>query len=180
VTFLARSAVPLAGSPSSWLDPSLLWPSCLDLSLPLLFCSWRCHHDQRRCCAAAGLPSEAPRCPNNRRSKKVALLVLFCCVALPTVDARTSTLPKNKLLLCVSQPQPPWLRLPRHPGAIVFSESTVVSTPVSSSAVPPLRQAMCVGRHHYWATVPLGLGFCVYICNHHLYAIQSRVSHSNC
>jgi hypothetical protein len=47
-TFPAGSAVPLAGSPSSWLDPPLPWPSQSDLSFPLLFCGGRDHHDQRR------------------------------------------------------------------------------------------------------------------------------------
>jgi hypothetical protein len=33
-------------------------------------------------CTVVGLPGGAPRRPVDRRSKKVALLVLFCCVAL--------------------------------------------------------------------------------------------------
>jgi hypothetical protein len=47
-------------------------------------------------CADVGLPGGAPRHPDDRRSKKVGLLVLFCCVALPTVDARTSTPPEER------------------------------------------------------------------------------------
>jgi hypothetical protein len=47
-------------------------------------------------CAAVSLPGGAPRRPDDRRSKKVDLLVLFCCVALPNVDARTSTPPKEQ------------------------------------------------------------------------------------
>jgi hypothetical protein len=35
---------------------------------------------------------------------------------------------------------------------------------------------VCVGRHHSWAADPLGLGFYVYICNHHLYAISIKNS----
>jgi hypothetical protein len=45
-TFPARSAIPLARLPSSWLDPSLSWPSWPDPPLPLLFCG-RCGHYDR-------------------------------------------------------------------------------------------------------------------------------------
>jgi hypothetical protein len=64
-------------------------------------------------------------------------------------------LPKNRLLLRVSRPQPPRLRLTRHPGtlAATFAPSRrcdcggistrrllpSASTPVSSCVVPPLR-----------------------------------------
>jgi hypothetical protein len=46
----ARSVVPLVGSPSSRLDPSLLWPSRPDPPLTLLFCHGRGHghHERRR------------------------------------------------------------------------------------------------------------------------------------
>jgi hypothetical protein len=43
-------------------------------------------------------------------------------------------LPKIRLLLRVSRPRPPRLRLPRHLGAIVFLEHTLVSTPVTTFA----------------------------------------------
>jgi hypothetical protein len=33
-------------------------------------------------CAVVGLPGGVPRHPDGQRSKKVDLLVLFCCVAL--------------------------------------------------------------------------------------------------
>jgi hypothetical protein len=46
--FSARSAIPLAGSPSSWLDSSLPWPSRPDPPIPLLLCSGRGHPDRRR------------------------------------------------------------------------------------------------------------------------------------
>jgi hypothetical protein len=46
--FSARSAIPLAGSPSSWLDSSLPWPSRPDPTIPLLLCSGRGHPDRRR------------------------------------------------------------------------------------------------------------------------------------
>jgi hypothetical protein len=48
VSFPARSTVPLAGSPSSWLDPSLSWPSWPDPPIPLLLCRGRDHLDRRR------------------------------------------------------------------------------------------------------------------------------------
>jgi hypothetical protein len=101
---------------SSRLDPSSLWP---DRRLP----GWirRCRGLPGRirrypfyssagaatmtcadACAATGLPGGAPRRPNNRRSKKVGLLLLFCCVALPIVDARTSTpLEKQATAACL-------------------------------------------------------------------------------
>jgi hypothetical protein len=69
--------------------------------------------------------------------------VLFWCVALPIVDARTSTLPKIRLLLRVFRPRPPRLRLPRHLGAIVFLEHTPVSTPATTFA--PSRRCDCGG-----------------------------------
>jgi hypothetical protein len=46
--FSARSAISLAGSPSSWLDSSLPWPSWLDPLIPLLLCSGRGYPDRRR------------------------------------------------------------------------------------------------------------------------------------
>jgi hypothetical protein len=69
--------------------------------------------------------------------------VPFCCVALPIVDARTSTLPKIRLLLRVFRPRPPRLRLPRHLGAIVFLEHTTISTPAATFA--PSRCCDCGG-----------------------------------
>jgi hypothetical protein len=50
---------------------------------------------------------------------------------------------KNRLLMRVSQPRPPRLRLPRHSGAIVFSESTSVST--LAAAFTPSRRCDCGG-----------------------------------
>jgi hypothetical protein len=49
-------------------------------------------------CVADGLPGGAPRRPDDRRSKKVGLLVLFCCVPLSIVDARTSTPPEEQAI----------------------------------------------------------------------------------
>jgi hypothetical protein len=110
----------------SQLDSLLLRPSQLDLSslwpdrrLLGWICQCRGLAGRIRCypfysaagattmtgadaCAATGLPGGAPRRPNDRRSKKVGLLVIFCCVALPIVDTQTSTFLKNMLLLRVS------------------------------------------------------------------------------
>jgi hypothetical protein len=52
-------------------------------------------------------------------------------------------LPEIRLLLRVSRPRPPRLRLPRHLGAIVFLEHTPVSTPAATFA--PLRRCDCWG-----------------------------------
>jgi hypothetical protein len=110
----------LSSRSSPSLDPSLLRPSRLDSSS-----LWSDRHLPgwiRRCrglsgrihrgpfysvagaatmtgadaCAVADLSGGVPRCSDNRRSKKVCLLVLFSCVALPTVDARTSTPPEKQ------------------------------------------------------------------------------------
>lgn len=47
-TFTARSVVPLVGSPSSWLNLSLPWPSRPDPLVPPLFCHGHDHPDRRR------------------------------------------------------------------------------------------------------------------------------------
>jgi hypothetical protein len=52
-------------------------------------------------------------------------------------------LPKIRLLLPVSRPRPPRLRLPWHLGAIVFLEHTPVSTPAATFA--PSRRCDCGG-----------------------------------
>jgi hypothetical protein len=90
--------------PSSWLDPSLSWPSRPDPSLPLLLLRRRLHWsggrrgpssghpDQRRHMRCAGFPGGAPRWPDTERIKKVHEVVgVHFCVTPPTVDARTST-----------------------------------------------------------------------------------------
>jgi hypothetical protein len=115
-----RTAMSLSSRSSPSLDPSLLRPSRLDspsLWLDRRLPSWihRCRGLSGRihrypfysaadaatmtgadACAATDLSGGAPGCSNDRRSKKVGLLVLFCCVALPTVDARTSTPPEKQ------------------------------------------------------------------------------------
>jgi hypothetical protein len=68
--------------------------------------------------------------------------LLFCCPRRSlTLECRL--LPKNRLLLRVSRPRPPRLRLPRHLGAIVFLEHTPVSTLVTTFA--PSRRYDCEG-----------------------------------
>jgi hypothetical protein len=52
-------------------------------------------------------------------------------------------LPNNRLLMCVSRPWPPRLRLPRHPRAIVFLECTPISSPATAFA--PSRRCDCGG-----------------------------------
>jgi hypothetical protein len=188
VTFPARSIVPLAGSPSSQLDPSLSWPSQSDLPLPLLF--YRDHHDRRRrvCCRWAPWRGSSMSGRSKKQEVWPACALLLC---RPTDRWRSNVDPsplKNRLFLRVSRPRPPQLRLPRHPGAIVFLESTLVSTPaatftptwrVTAGDINPSSPTfgfysnlivcgapvvtMCVGRRHCWAAVPLGLGFCVYM-----------------
>jgi hypothetical protein len=132
------------------------WPSWPDPSLPLLFRRGRDHHYRCRRVRCRG----APRRPDDRRSKKVTLVLFFMSPSRPlTLEHRP--LPKNRLLPRVFQPRPPRLRLSQHPGAIVSSKSThqqhshphhatiagvstrrilpSASTTVSSCAVPPLR-----------------------------------------
>ena len=115
-----RTAMLLSSRSSASLDPSLLRPSRLDS--PSLWPDRRLPGWIRQChglpgrihhypfysaagattmtgadaCVAVDLSGRAPRCSDDRRSKKVGLLVLFCCVALPIVDARTSTPPEEQ------------------------------------------------------------------------------------
>jgi hypothetical protein len=95
-TFTARSILPLARLPSSWLDPSLSWLSQPDPSIPLLFCRGRGHHDRRsrvRCCR----PPWRGTSMTSRGTKQEDLrLLLSFCVASPIVDARTSTPPEEQ------------------------------------------------------------------------------------
>jgi hypothetical protein len=86
----------LAGSPSSWLDSSLLWPSRPDPPIPLLLCSGHGHPDRRSRVRCRRPPWRGSLRLDDRRSKKVGLPVLLCCVALPIVDARTSTPPEDQ------------------------------------------------------------------------------------
>jgi hypothetical protein len=95
-TFPARSAVPLTGS---------RLPSCIRRCrglpvqirrYPFYSATGTTTMTGANVCAVADLPGGAPRRPDDRRSKKVGLLVLFCRVALSIVDARTSTPPEEQ------------------------------------------------------------------------------------
>jgi hypothetical protein len=61
-----------------------------------------------------------------------------CCYSSFVVSSRRSLtlkcrpLPKNRILVCVSQPRTPRHQLPRHLGAIVFLECTLVSSPLAT------------------------------------------------
>jgi hypothetical protein len=72
----------LAGSPSSWLDPSLSWPSRPDLSfaafVPLAGTTTLTGADA---CADVGLLGGVPRRPDERSKKVPSLLLLSFCVA---------------------------------------------------------------------------------------------------
>jgi hypothetical protein len=65
---------------------------------------------------------------------------------------------------------------PSAPTFGFYSSLIVCGAPVATTG-GCWTMCVCDGRHHCWLAGPLGLGFYVYICNHHLYAIQS--SHSN-
>jgi hypothetical protein len=82
VTFLARSAVPLTGSRlPDWIRHCRGLPYRIR-RYPFYFVAGTATMTSADACAVVGLPGGAPRRPDDRRSKKVDLLVLFCCVAL--------------------------------------------------------------------------------------------------
>jgi hypothetical protein len=127
VAFLAGSAA------SSFVSP-----------LPPLLARARCgpsgghdHPDQRRRVRCRWLPWRGSSA--TRRGKKQEdpqdCCCLFC-VAPPTVDARTSTPRRTRLLLRR-------LRLPRRPVAIMYMECTPVSTLAATLA--PSRRYVCGG-----------------------------------
>jgi hypothetical protein len=157
----------LAGSPSLWLDPSLPWPSQSNPSLPLLLCRGRGHPDRHRrvrCRRPPWRGSSTTGHGKKHEGPKAAIVRFASSRRSLTLERRP--LLKNRLLLRVSRLRLPRLRLPWHPGAIVFLECTPVSTlaatfapsrrcdcgristrrllpsastPVSSCVVPPLR-----------------------------------------
>jgi hypothetical protein len=95
-TFSARSDVPLSRSRlSGWIRRCSCLPSRIRRN-PIYSATSTATMTDADACAAVGLPGGAPRRPDDRRSKKVGLLVLFCCVALPIVDARTLTPPEEQ------------------------------------------------------------------------------------
>jgi hypothetical protein len=83
----------------------------------------------------AGLPDD-----RMREARRTMLLLLFlCCVASPTVDARMSTPPQER------GSAPPRLRLPRHPGAIIYTVCTPVSNSLLQSQLPHPRDVTTAG-----------------------------------
>jgi hypothetical protein len=129
---------------SSRSDPSLSWPSRPDSPLPLLFCRGRGHHDRRR-----RVRCRRPlwqRSSTSGRSKKQEgrpASALLLCRPRRSLMLERQPLSKNRLLLRVSRPRPPRLRLPRHLGAIV----SLAHTPVSATAATfaPSRRCDCGG-----------------------------------
>jgi hypothetical protein len=154
-TFAARFVIPLA----AWLDPSQLWPSRPDPSLPLRLCRERGQPlpAQTRAlppASLAGLPDD-----RTREARRFTLMLLFfCCVAPPIVDARMSTPPKNEATVaCLPTSASRGYRLLgvhtglycsrnirtlttlRLWGISTYRLLPSASTPVSSCAVPPSR-----------------------------------------
>jgi hypothetical protein len=126
-TFPARSAVPLTGSRlPGWIRRCRGLPGQIRC-YPFYSVAGVATMTGADACAAVGLPGRAPRRPDGRRSKKVGLLVLFCCRPRQSLTLERQPLLKNRLLLRVS-------RLTRYLGAIAFSESTPVSTPAATFA----------------------------------------------
>jgi hypothetical protein len=81
-TFPARSTVPLTGSRL----PGWIRRCCGRLGrirrYPFYSAAGAATMTDTDVCVAVGLPDGAPRRTDDRRSKKVDLLVLFCCVVL--------------------------------------------------------------------------------------------------
>jgi hypothetical protein len=92
-TFPARSAVLLAESLSSWLDSSLSWPSRPDPSTPFYSVA------SAATLTSAGVATLAVLL-DHQAQKEIIRYTFHCCcpfcVAPSTIDARTSTPPKNE------------------------------------------------------------------------------------
>jgi hypothetical protein len=121
----------------------LSWLSRPDPPIPLLFCRRRDHPDRRRRCRQ---PPWRGSLTTDRGTKpegpEVAVALLLCCPRRSLTLGRRP-LPKNRLLLRVSRPRPPRLRLPRHLGAIAFLAHTPVSARAATFA--PSRRCDCRG-----------------------------------
>jgi hypothetical protein len=78
------------------LDPSLPWPSRSDRRYPFYSAAGADIMTGADACTAVVLHGGAPRCLDDRRSKKVALLCSFVVSPSPIVDARTLTPPKEQ------------------------------------------------------------------------------------
>jgi hypothetical protein len=79
-------------------------------------------------CAAVGLPGRLLDVRTIVEARRSACWCSFVVSPYRSLALLCRPLLKNRLLLRVSRPRLPRLRLTRHPGAIVFSESTPVST----------------------------------------------------
>jgi hypothetical protein len=100
----ARSAIPLASSPSSWLDLLLSWISQLDLPIPLLFCHRRDHPDRRRRVRCRWPPRRGSSTTDRgtkQEGPKVAAALLLCHPR-QSLTLERRPLPKIRLLLRVS------------------------------------------------------------------------------
>jgi hypothetical protein len=133
--------------------------------------------------------------------------VLFCCVALLIVDARTSTPPEEQALAAclltsatstsANSASRGYILLRIHTGLFsglnirtlttlrlrgdfnpsaptfgLYSSLIVCGAPVATAV--GVRLCVCVGRHHYWAAGPLGLGLSLYI-----YVPHSSMKYNN-
>jgi hypothetical protein len=119
----------------------LSWLSRPDPSIPPLFCRGRDHLDRRRRVRCRRPPWRGSS-TTDRGTKQEGLEVvaaLLLCRPRRSLTLERRPLPKNRLLMRVSRPRPPQLRLPRHLGAIVFLARTLVSTPAATFAPSRLR-----------------------------------------
>jgi hypothetical protein len=105
-------------------------------------------------CSTVSLPGQASRLSDVKRSQKAhEAVVPFVSPCRPlTLECRP--LPNNRLLLRFSRPRPPRLWLPRHSGAIVFSESTPISIPIALPGV--VRLCVWAGMGWYGLAPLLG------------------------
>jgi hypothetical protein len=102
--------------------------------------------------------------------------VLFCCVDLPTVDARTSTPPNEQATVaCLPTTATSTSATSASRG---YRPLEVHTGPYSSRNIRTLTtlrlrgDVRLGGQHHCWATGPLGLGLSLYIYVPLFYAIH--------
>jgi hypothetical protein len=119
--FSARSAVPLTGSPSSWLDPSLSWPSRPDPPFPFYSATGAA---TLTCTDARALPSASlARLLDDRTNEEARRSsACWCSLLCRLADRRHWNVgpSKHKLLLHVSRSRPTRLQLPRHLGVRIL------------------------------------------------------------
>jgi hypothetical protein len=106
----------------AFLAGSAVTPSILPRARP----SWPARTRALQPASLAGLHDDRMRID----ARKPTRLLLSFCVALPIVDARTSN-PQRTTQRTTSTSG---LRLPRHPGDIVYMECTLVSAPAATFA----------------------------------------------